>query len=48
MNDAEHYLSVQNELGETPIWVPEEKSLYWVDFIHNTIFGPGGKIALLG
>lgn len=38
MNDAEHYLSVQNELGETPIWVPEEKSLYWVDFIHNTIF----------
>jgi sugar lactone lactonase YvrE len=38
MNDAEHYLSVQNELGETPIWVPEEKSLYWVDFIRNTIF----------
>jgi sugar lactone lactonase YvrE len=38
MNDAEHYLSVQNELGETPIWVPQEKALYWVDFIRNTIF----------
>ena len=38
MNDVEHYLSIQNELGETPIWVPEEKSLYWVDFIRNTIF----------
>ena len=38
MKDVEHYLSVQNELGETPIWVPEEKSLYWVDFIQNIIF----------
>ena len=38
MKDVEHYLSVQNELGETPIWVPEEKALYWVDFIQNTVF----------
>jgi sugar lactone lactonase YvrE len=38
MNKVEHFLSIQNELGETPIWVPEEKSLYWVDFIRNTIF----------
>ena len=38
MNDAEHYLSVQNELGETPIWVPEEKRLYWVDICSHTIF----------
>jgi sugar lactone lactonase YvrE len=38
MSDVEHFLSIQNELGETPIWVPEEKSLYWVDFIRNTIF----------
>ena len=38
MNDLEHFLSIQNELGETPIWVPEEKLLYWVDFIRNTIF----------
>jgi sugar lactone lactonase YvrE len=38
MNDLEHFLSIQNELGETPIWVPEEDLLYWVDFIRNTIF----------
>ena len=38
MNKPEHILTVQNRLGETPIWVPEEKSLYWVDFIRNTIF----------
>ena len=38
MNDVEHFLTVQNELGETPIWVPEEKALYWVDFIQNTVF----------
>ena len=38
MNDAEHYLSVQNELGETPIWVPEEKLLYWVDIGSHMIF----------
>ena len=38
MKEVEHFLSIQNELGETPIWVPEEKSLYWVDFIRNTIF----------
>ena len=38
MNDLEHYLSIQNELGETPIWVPEEKLLYWVDIGSHTIF----------
>jgi len=38
MTEVEHYLSIQNELGETPIWIPEEKSLYWVDFIRNAIF----------
>lgn len=38
MNDLAHFLSIQNELSETPIWVPEEKLLYWVDFIRNTIF----------
>jgi len=27
----EHLLPVQNFCGETPIWVPEEKALYWVD-----------------
>src|SRR4030042_5978365 len=27
----EHLLPVQNFCGETPLWVPEEKALYWVD-----------------
>ena len=29
-----HYklVTVQNRLGETPIWDPEEKALYWVDW----------------
>jgi sugar lactone lactonase YvrE len=38
MNDVEHFLSVQNEMGETPIWVPEEKMLYWVDIGRHTIY----------
>ncbi len=38
MNEVEHYLPVQNELGETPIWVPEEKLLYWVDIGSHMIF----------
>jgi sugar lactone lactonase YvrE len=38
MNEVEHYLPVQNELGETPIWVPEEKLLYWVDIGRHRIF----------
>jgi sugar lactone lactonase YvrE len=32
MSEPQHLLSVQNRLGETPIWVPEEKALYWVDW----------------
>jgi sugar lactone lactonase YvrE len=31
MEKIEHLLPVQNQCGETPIWVPEEKALYWVD-----------------
>ena len=27
----EHVLAVGNEIGEAPIWVPEEQRLYWVD-----------------
>ncbi len=38
MSSLEHYLPVQNELGETPIWVPEEKALYWVDIGAHTIY----------
>lgn len=32
MNKPEHLLHVQNRLGETPIWVPEDGALYWVDW----------------
>ena len=32
MSQVEHLLAVQNELGESPIWVPEERALYWVDW----------------
>ena len=32
MNEPEHLLTVQNQLGETPIWAPEESALYWVDW----------------
>lgn len=28
---ASHFLSVQNDLGEDPLWHPNEKRLYWVD-----------------
>ncbi|MDP3179580.1 MAG: SMP-30/gluconolactonase/LRE family protein, partial [Spirochaetaceae bacterium] len=28
---ARHVLTVRNEIGEAPIWVPEESRLYWVD-----------------
>jgi sugar lactone lactonase YvrE len=31
MNELEHVLAVQNELGEGPVWNHEEQSLYWVD-----------------
>ncbi len=26
-----HVLAAQDEVGETPIWIPEEQALYWVD-----------------
>ena len=32
MNEPEHLVSAQNQLGETPIWAPEENALYWVDW----------------
>ncbi|MBN1994454.1 MAG: SMP-30/gluconolactonase/LRE family protein [Anaerolineae bacterium] len=31
MNKLEHVLAVRNELGEGPLWHPEEQALYWVD-----------------
>ena len=32
MNEPKQILAVQNRLGETPIWEPEEQALYWVDW----------------
>jgi sugar lactone lactonase YvrE len=32
VNIPEHVLTVHNKLGETPLWIPEEKALYWVDW----------------
>jgi len=32
MNQPEHVLTVQNRLGETPIWREDENALYWVDW----------------
>jgi len=29
--ELEHVLAAQDEAGETPIWVPEEQALYWID-----------------
>jgi sugar lactone lactonase YvrE len=31
MNEVEHVLSLSNECGEGPLWVSEEKAVYWVD-----------------
>lgn len=32
MNEPKQVLTVQNRLGETPIWAPDENALYWVDW----------------
>jgi sugar lactone lactonase YvrE len=31
VSEVEHVLSVSDEVGESPIWIPEEKALYWID-----------------
>ncbi|RPI87599.1 MAG: SMP-30/gluconolactonase/LRE family protein [Chloroflexi bacterium] len=38
VNKPEHLLTVQNQLGETPIWSPEENALYWVDWGSGPIY----------
>jgi len=35
---VQHLFSVQNELGEGPLWYPEEKCLYWVDITSGDLF----------
>ena len=38
MFKVEHLLHVENEIGESPIWVPEENSIYWCDTEGYKIF----------
>jgi len=38
MNQVEHVLTVQNKLGEGPVWSAEEQALYWVDIENNSFF----------
>lgn len=35
---VEHVLTVQNEIGESPIWAPDEGKLYWSDTEHSALF----------
>lgn len=37
MNDVGRVLTVTNQLGEGPIWLPEERALYWVDIDERQI-----------
>lgn len=32
MNEPQRLVAAHNRLGETPIWEPEERALYWVDW----------------
>jgi len=38
MSNVEHLISMGNECGEGPLWVPEEKALYWVDIPPGRVF----------
>lgn len=38
MYEIEHLVHVENEIGESPIWIEEEQALYWVDTESNYIF----------
>jgi sugar lactone lactonase YvrE len=38
MSNIEHFLSVQNEAGESPHWHAETKTLYWADIVDPHIY----------
>lgn len=48
---VEHLLSVENKIGEAPLWVPEEETLYWTGMESSTVWsrqeGNGSRPALL-
>ena len=37
MSEVEHLISVQDEVGETPIWIPDEQAMYWIDLEGSTV-----------
>jgi sugar lactone lactonase YvrE len=37
MSELENLVNAQQGAGETPIWVPEENALYWIDVIGGTV-----------
>ncbi len=38
MTLIEHVYAAQNELGEGPLWHPEEQALYWVDLLRGQVY----------
>jgi sugar lactone lactonase YvrE len=38
MHELEHILAVKNQLGEGPLWHPEEQALYWVDIDRHCFY----------
>ena len=36
--EAEHVLAVGNELGEGPLWIPDQQALYWVDINKRLVY----------
>jgi sugar lactone lactonase YvrE len=38
MDEAQHLLAVRNVAGESPIWAPEERAVYWVDCEGSLLF----------
>jgi sugar lactone lactonase YvrE len=34
---VDNFLAVRNEMGETPLWDPDEQALYWVDIAGQSI-----------
>ena len=47
MHKVEHLLSVQNNCGEIPNWIPEKKELYWSDFDGKKFFTYSPKTGAL-
>jgi sugar lactone lactonase YvrE len=37
MGTPENFLNIQDEMGESPVWEPTEKALYWIDIAGERI-----------